>query len=99
MATSSYGFGAFNNTDKIKQDIYTYGTVTGAFTVYEDFLTYKSGVYQHETGKALGGHAIKVIGWGIENDVEYWLCVNSWNDTWGDKGLFKIKMGNSGINR
>jgi cathepsin B len=96
---SSYGFGVIENEDKIKQDIFTYGSVTAAFTVYEDFLTYKSGVYQHTTGSALGGHAIKVIGWGVEDDTDYWLVVNSWNDTWGDKGLFKIKMGECGINR
>lgn len=51
------------------------------------------------SGKSLGGHAIKVIGWGVEDDVEYWLCVNSWNKSWGDKGLFKILQGNCGINR
>ena len=64
--------------------------MTSAFTVYEDFLTYKSGVYQHQTGSALGGHAIKTIGWGTQDGEDYWLCVNSWNNTWGDKGLFKI---------
>jgi len=95
FGSSSYGF---NTVNAIKQDIYTYGTVTAAFTVYEDFLTYSSGVYQHTTGSALGGHAIKVIGWGNESGLDYWLCVNSWNNTWGDHGLFKIKMGDSGIN-
>lgn len=24
----------------------------------------------------LGGHAVKMIGWGVENNVPYWLCVN-----------------------
>lgn len=43
-AGSSYNVRGINN---IKQDIATYGTVTSAFTVYEDFLTYKSGVYSH----------------------------------------------------
>jgi len=28
----------------------TYGPVEAAFTVFEDFLTYKSGVYSHKTG-------------------------------------------------
>lgn len=96
FASSSYGF---HNVDKIKNDIFQYGTVTAAFTVYEDFLTYKSGVYSHQSGSALGGHAIKTIGWGTENGEDYWLCVNSWNNTWGDKGTFKIKMGACGINR
>ena len=58
---------------KIKEEIYTYGPITGAFTVYEDSLTYKSGVYQHMSGAALGGHAIKVIGWGEEDGLNYWL--------------------------
>ena len=43
-ANSSYGL---RGVDNIKADIYKYGTVTSAFTVYEDFLTYKSGVYSH----------------------------------------------------
>jgi len=98
MAASSYGFGRTDTVDKIKTDIFTYGTVTAAFTVYEDFLTYKTGVYQHTTGNALGGHAIKVIGWGNMNGEDYWLCINSWNRTWGDNGTFKIKQGDSGIN-
>jgi len=97
FGTSSYGFGFVGAVDKIKADIYQYGSVTGAFTVYEDFLTYKSGVYSHQTGSALGGHAIKVIGWGTESGEDYWLCVNSWNNTWGDQGTFKIKMGDCGI--
>ena len=94
-ASSSYGL---RGVDSIKADIYKYGTVTSAFTVYEDFLTYKSGVYQHTTGSALGGHAIKTIGWGVEDGEDYWLCVNSWNNTWGDQGTFKIKMGDCHIN-
>jgi cathepsin B len=93
-AKSSYGI---RGVDQIKSDIYTNGPATGAFTVYEDFLTYKSGVYSHQSGDSLGGHAIKVIGWGEDDGVEYWLCVNSWNDTWGDQGTFKIMMGDCGI--
>ena len=45
------------------------------------------------TGKALGGHAVKIIGWGID----HWIVVNSWNDSWGDKGTFRIAFGNCGI--
>lgn len=69
-------------------EIYNNGPVSAAFTVYDDFLTYKSGVYHHVTGAALGGHAVKIIGWGEDAGINYWLVVNSWNEDWGDKGLF-----------
>lgn len=95
FAESSY---SVRGVDNIKAELAAHGTLTAAFTVYEDFLAYKSGVYSHQTGSALGGHAIKVIGWGTENGEDYWLCVNSWNNTWGDKGTFKIKQGDCGIN-
>lgn len=76
-------------------ELSTLGSVEAAFTVYEDFLAYKSGVYQHKTGQALGGHAVKIIGWGVENGVDYWLVANSWNEDWGDQGFFKIRKGNN----
>lgn len=78
---------------KIQTEIMTYGPVEAAFTVYSDFVTYKSGVYHHTTGSQVGGHAIKVVGWGVENGVDYWLVANSWNEEWGDKGFFKIRRG------
>ncbi|KAG5672906.1 hypothetical protein PVAND_002994 [Polypedilum vanderplanki] len=81
------------NEDQIRLEIFKNGPVEGAFTVYEDFVQYKSGVYQHVTGKALGGHAIKIFGWGVENGVKYWLIANSWNSDWGDNGTFKILRG------
>jgi len=75
------------------QEIYTNGPVETAFTVYEDFLTYKSGVYRHRTGGELGGHAVKIVGWGVENGLKYWKIANSWNPKWGDQGYFKILKG------
>uniref|UniRef100_A0A7N6B4Q2 Cathepsin B n=1 Tax=Anabas testudineus TaxID=64144 RepID=A0A7N6B4Q2_ANATE len=81
------------DVEQIQTEIFKNGPVEGAFTVYEDFLLYKSGVYQHVSGSAVGGHAIKVLGWGEENGVPYWLCANSWNTDWGDNGFFKILRG------
>jgi hypothetical protein len=39
------------------------------------------------------GHAIKIVGWGVEAGVPYWRVANSWNGDWGDKGFFKIRRG------
>jgi len=92
FGVSSYGV---QGVDNIRQEIFTNGPVEAAYTVYEDFLSYKTGVYHHVTGKMLGGHAVKILGWGVENGTPYWLVVNSWNADWGDNGFFKIKRGNN----
>ena len=51
------------------------------------------GVYQHRTGPLVGGHAVKILGWGVEGGVDYWLAANSWNPDWGDKGNKNIETG------
>ena len=84
--------------EEIKTEIYERGSIEASFLVYDDFVNYKEGVYQHIEGAVLGGHAIKIIGWGIENGVKYWLCVNSWTEFWGDKGTFKILRGENHCN-
>lgn len=95
-AKSSYSVGGllpFGRVEKIQNELMAKGPVEGAFTVYEDLLAYKGGVYKHTTGSALGGHAIKIMGWGVEAGSPYWLIANSWNEDWGDKGTFKILRG------
>ncbi|KRZ61888.1 Cathepsin B-like cysteine proteinase 3 [Trichinella nativa] len=82
-----------SNEEQIMQELYENGPVVVAFNVYEDFMYYVKGVYEHRFGKFLGGHAVKLIGWGIENSKKYWLISNSWNTTWGENGFFKIIRG------
>jgi len=82
----------------IKDELYNNGPMEAAFTVYDDFFNYKSGVYYHVSGGVAGGHAIKMLGWGTEGGLDYWLCANSWGTSWGMTGFFKIKQGDSGIN-
>jgi len=84
-----------NGVKQIQTELMTNGPVEAAFTVYADFLTYKSGVYQHHSGSELGGHAVRILGWGVENSTPYWLVANSWNNDWGDQGYFKILRGSN----
>jgi cathepsin B len=94
-----YGAKAYSITSgkvaDIQTEIMTNGPVETAFTVYEDFLTYKSGVYVHKTGSVLGGHAVKFLGWGVLNGTPYWLVANSWNPDWGMGGYFLILRGSN----
>jgi len=89
----SSAYSVSSNVEQIQHEIMTNGPVEGAFTVYADFPTYKSGVYHHTSGAPLGGHAIRILGWGTEGGDPYWLVANSWNTDWGDKGYFKIRRG------
>lgn len=82
-----------NDVEAIQIEIMKNGPVEATLTVHEDLLQYKSGVYQHVAGKALGGHAIRMLGWGVEDGTPYWLIANSWNTDWGDNGFFKILRG------
>ena len=90
-ATSAYS--VRKNVAQIQQDLVENGPMYVAFTVYGDFPTYKSGVYTHQTGSYLGGHAVTLVGYGTLDGVDYWKIKNSWNEEWGDNGHFLIKRG------
>jgi cathepsin B len=86
-------YGVSSREAEIQTELMTYGPLGATISVYEDFLTYKSGVYHHTSGRQVGGHAVKLFGWGVENGQKYWLVANSWNEDWGDKGFIKMLRG------
>jgi len=69
------------------------GSIAVAFMVYQDFYAYRSGIYTHVTGSALGGHAVRLVGYGVENGVKFWIIANSWGNFWGENGFFRMKRG------
>merc|ERR1719245_88844 len=84
---------ASNNAKAIQESIYNDGPVEAAFTVYKDFENYAGGIYHKTSDETLGGHAIRIVGWGEENGVPYWKVANSWNPYWGENGYFRIIRG------
>merc|ERR1712224_818788 len=81
--------------EEIMHAIMTGGPVETAFMVHSDFENYVSGIYHHVTGEIAGGHAVKMVGWGVDNGVKYWKVANSWNPYWGEDGYFRIIRGDS----
>jgi cathepsin B len=91
----SKSYSISSKVEEIQTEIMTNGPVGASFTVYADFESYSSGVYQHVSGSNLGGHAVKIIGWGVDGTTPYWLVANSWNTSWGLDGFFKILRGSN----
>jgi len=79
--------------DSMKTELAKNGPFEVAFHVYEDFMSYSSGIYYHTSGGFEGGHAVKLIGYGEENGMKYWICANSWDRDWGEQGYFRIRRG------
>jgi len=89
----SYSF--FRSSDEMKLEIFNNGPIATGFAVYSDFFSYAGGIYELTPGSSfLGGHAVKVIGWGNENGNEYWIAKNSWSTSWGEYGYFRFKINN-----
>jgi len=77
-----------NTVSDIKNALYAYGPVVASFYVYNDFYSYRSGVYSYATGSYVGAHAVLVVGY---DDVQQALIVkNSWGTGWGEAGYFMI---------
>lgn len=80
----------------IRRELVRGGPVQAVFTVYEDFLSYTSGVYRHVSGRRLGLHAVKVIGYSNgtnTNGTAFWTAMNSWGPSFGMNGTFMIAEG------
>ena len=95
-ASAAYRAAPVGGVDAIQREILAHGPLEAAFFVFSDFVLYRSGVYRRSQAARgpLGGHAVKLIGWGEEEDGEkYWLAVNSWSPQWGDHGVFRIRRG------
>lgn len=76
-----------SNAQKVK-DALKKGPLITSMTVYEDFLTYSSGIYKAVSKKSVGGHAVSIVGY---NDQErYWIVRNSWGADWGENGFVRI---------
>lgn len=83
----------FSAINDIKVSLINEGPVATGFDVYDDFMSYAGGIYSRTSDNLLGGQAVKVIGWGIEDGIEFWIAENSWGPAWGESGYFRIAFG------
>lgn len=95
------GYRYVSGEENIMTELVKNGSLSVSFTVYTDFTYYVGGVYKHVLGREEGGHAVKLIGYGVDaaSGAKYWLLQNSWGPAWGEGGYFRMIRGedNCGI--
>ncbi|MBN2251134.1 MAG: hypothetical protein JW724_03555 [Candidatus Altiarchaeota archaeon] len=89
------GWRSLSTASQAKEWICRHGPVITGMAVYNDFFSYRGGVYRHTSGGLAGYHAIAVVGYDEKNQC--WICKNSWGTGWGERGWFRIKYGECGI--
>eukprot|EP01017_Pseudomicrothorax_dubius_P025241 TRINITY_DN2704_c0_g1_i5.p1 TRINITY_DN2704_c0_g1~~TRINITY_DN2704_c0_g1_i5.p1 ORF type:complete len:108 (+),score=38.95 TRINITY_DN2704_c0_g1_i5:66-389(+) len=90
-----------SGVDQIKAEVFARGPVACEIHADDAFEDYKSGIYEEFVLFNIPNHILSIVGWGIENGVEYWIGRNSWGTYWGEQGFFRIRMHkrNLGIER
>jgi len=58
----------------------------------KEFQLYKSGVFSGTCGIKLD-HGVLVVGYGSEEEGDFYLVKNSWGTSWGDGGYIKLGRG------
>ena len=75
------------------------GVVSVALDASKQWQLYKAGILvpkelfgcSSDPNKA--DHGVVIVGYGTENNVDYWIVRNSWGTSWGEKGYIRLIRG------
>jgi C1A family cysteine protease len=64
----------------------------------QSFQFYKSGVYADDACGSTLDHGVLAVGYGTEDDQDFFLVRNSWGATWGAEGYIKMSRESPNVN-
>jgi len=106
-----YVGGYFGNCSEaaMMRELVASGPLAVGITVPSSFEAYRSGVYIEDTRPRAEraaapykpfeptGHAVLVVGYGVDKGVKYWRVKNSWGRHFGETGYFRVRRGTDEI--
>jgi len=75
-----------------------YGPIAAGFDASHDSFTYyDSGIYHEKDCNPWGiDHALAIVGYGVQDGTDYWICRNCWAEDWGMKGYINVLKDENG---
>ncbi|CAH8486359.1 unnamed protein product [Schistosoma intercalatum] len=80
-----------DNEEELQKAVYNIGPIAVRITMIQEFLTYGSGVLLiDDCQNEEPFESVLLVGYGIENEIPYWLVKFSLGEEFGDHGYMKL---------
>lgn len=105
VSVKSWGIVSPNHENHMELVLRYIGPIAvGINGAHPSFLAYSGGIFDSAHCKQAANHALLIVGYGQERDVDgtiikYWIARNSWGKGWGENGFVRIarREGSKGI--
>jgi len=84
-----------NNQVHLKEAVYNTPVSIAIEADTRVFQMYTGGVLTSDACGTDLDHGVLIVGYGVENDIPFWLVKNSWGPSWGEGGYIKIERSDS----
>ena len=84
-----------NNEQVLMQAVYETPVSVAIEADVRVFQFYSGGIIDSTTCGTSLDHGVVIVGYGKEEDKDYWIVKNSWGENWGENGYVRIARSSS----